>query len=183
MLAIAGGMRDLLTLGASVVELGLGWAGRRREGGPFASIFDTLLQAATPAGAVAGSATGTTEDGIGPSDHVKPADMRPLMTQACLAGAASGVRYWRRIAETCASHQAGILKSLSANGIDSQLSEHERRELADDIRAYFRELGDVSAQEARAFQMQLERLAQAVADSTPGSEQPAQQWRRWKTIP
>jgi len=69
---------------------------------------------------------------------------------------------------------------LAANAADPNMSEAERRTLSDGIGFYLRDLGDVSAQEARAFQSELDKLAERVASAALGPEQASDHRRRWK---
>jgi hypothetical protein len=106
-----------------------------------------------------------------------------VLAQAYLVAVVSGLRYWRRVAETSAIHHLGLLQSLAANAADPNTSEAERRILIDGIRIYLRDLGDVSAQEARAFQSELDKLAERVATAALGPEQASDHRRRWKVKP
>jgi hypothetical protein len=66
---------------------------------------------------------------------------------------------------------------------DAGRSEEERRVLTDELRAYLREIGDVSVQEARAFQSELEKLAAEVATAAGSSDASPDYRRRWKAKP
>lgn len=77
----------------------------------------------------------------------------------------------------------GPLQSLAANAADPNTSEAERRILIDGIRIYLRDLRDVSAQEARAFQSELDKLAERVASAALGPEQASDHRRGWKVKP
>ena len=106
-----------------------------------------------------------------------------VLAQAYLVAVVSGLRYWRRVAETSAIHHLGLMQSLAASAADPNMSEEERRILIDEIRTYFRDLGDVSAQEARAFQSELDKLAERVASVVLGPEQASDHRRRWRVKP
>lgn len=181
---VAGLLHDLLALAAGMVEFGMAQVGRGRVGEPFLSPFAALLGASAPMGDIAEAERSAAAAGkAGPSDRRKPDDMGAFLTQACLVMATGGVRYWWRMAQTHAAHQSGILRSFVARAGDLNMSEQERRLLVDEIRAYLREIGDVSVREARVVQTQLDGLADGLAESTLGPEQPMKHWRRWKAIP
>ena len=107
------------------------------------------------------------------------------LAQAYLMMAVRGVHYWWRLAQIHARHQSDILASLTANAAaeGSGPSEQQHRMLIDRIRAYLREIGDVSVQEARVLESELDRLAAALAESTLGPAPAMKKWRRWKAIP
>jgi len=115
--------------------------------------------------------------------HHSTEDMAALLARAYLLAAVSGLRYWRRVAQTYGVHQSSILRSLLSSAVSPGVSEGERRVLADEVCAYFREIGEVSAQEARAFQVELERLAEGVASMARGSQLATASRRRWRVKP
>jgi hypothetical protein len=55
--------------------------------------------------------------------------------------------------------------------------------LVEEFRAYLREVGDLSLQEARAFQSELEKLAADLATTTGDSSESPEYRRRWKAKP
>lgn len=104
------------------------------------------------------------------------ADVAGFLGQTWMVAATSGFRYWRRVAELYGARQAAILQALASGG----LSENERRAMIDELRSYVRELGDVSLQEARVLQRELERLSLGLAESidpTPSDGEPHRRWR------
>jgi hypothetical protein len=107
------------------------------------------------------------------------ADVVGFLGQTWMVAATSGFRYWRRLAEMYGEHQAGILQALAAGG----LSENERRAMIDELRGYVRELGDVSLQEARVLQRELERLSLGLAESVDAGGSPGEHRRRWRAKP
>ena len=103
-------------------------------------------------------------------------DMAGFLAQTWMVAAASGFRYWRRMAETYGQHQSGLMQAMATGG----LSEDERRTMIDELRAYVRELGDLSLQEARLLQHELERLSfglAASADAPVGDREHRRHWR------
>ena len=113
------------------------------------------------------------------------------MTQLYLVAAAGGLRYWRKLLQTHSAHQGAILRSLAAAEGDAKAAaegdarpfhEHDRV-LADEIRAYLREIGEVSVQEARAFQVALEKVGEEMASGEETAENSPEYRRRWKAKP
>ncbi len=152
--AFATALRDMCILGSFAVEntLAQGDVGGMAE--RFAPFLDPMLRAAsafrelteTGVGALGG------EWSMSPDGTAKAADVASLVAQAYLAATVSGFRYWRRVAQTYGTHQSSILQSLLAKSAASSMSDEERCALIEEIRAYLREVGDVSLQEARIFQ-------------------------------
>jgi hypothetical protein len=106
-------------------------------------------------------------------------DIASFLGQTWMVAASSGFRYWRRLAEMYGEHQAGLLQALTSGG----LSEDERRAMIDELRAYVRDLGDVSLQEARVLQSELERLSHGLAAGSGLGSEHAPHRRRWRAKP
>jgi hypothetical protein len=181
LIAFAAAVRDMWALGASTLETALA---QTQPDGAAASLrpcVDQMLRAATAfrdlteAGAVPGLGR--------PASSGTPGDVASLAAQACLIAGMGGLRYWRKLAQTYGAHQAAILQSLSTSVNAPGPSEEERRVLTDELRAYLREIGDVSVQEARAFQSELEKLAAEVATAAGNSDASPDYRRRWKAKP
>jgi hypothetical protein len=107
------------------------------------------------------------------------ADIASFLGQTWMVAASSGLRYWSRLAEMYGEHQAGLLQALMSNG----LSEDERRAMIDELRAYVRDLGEVSLQEARVLQSELERLSHGLATAAALGSERAPHRRRWRAKP
>ena len=116
------------------------------------------------------------------TDHQNIKDMATLLARAYLVAAVAGMRYWQRVVQAYGMHQPDILRSL-LTAAGPGLSEGERRVQADEVCAYFREIGEISVQEARAFQAEVESLAEGVASMARGSRQPTANRRRWRAKP
>jgi hypothetical protein len=183
-LALAAALSDLWAMGTGEVGAGIGPAHSGRTAKPLAFPFEPFVRAA--AGmmrdlSAVPSEPGSDEPGL--ADRRETEDMGALLARAYLVATVSGLRYWQRVAQTYGMHQSRILRSLLSRAADPCVSEGERRVLADEIRTYFREIGDVSAQEARAFQAELEKLAEGVARTALGSQQATDDRRRWRAKP
>jgi hypothetical protein len=175
LIAFAAAVRDMWALGASTLETALS---QTQPDGAAASLkpcVDQMVRAAT-------AFRDLTEAGAGAVPGLGRSDVASLAAQACLIASVGGLRYWRKLAQTYGAHQAAIMQSLSASVNDSSRSEGEQRVLTDELRAYLREIGDVSVQEARAFQSELEKLAAEVANA--GHSDASPDYRRcWKAKP
>jgi hypothetical protein len=160
-----GGVENLLDLMiapyASIMRASAGIGDERKERSP-----------ATPIGA-------------GSPDPHAAGEIGTYLAQAYLSMATRGVHYWWRMVQIHTRHQSDIVGSLAADASREGLgrSEQERRVLTDMFRAYLREIGDVSVQEARVLQAQLDRLAASLAESTLDPAATMEKWRRWKVIP
>ncbi len=153
------------TLGAAILNSMAGPTDRTRAAAVFAPLIEPFRQAGSPA----------TDASIAP-DSV---DIATFLGQTWMVAASSGFRYWRRLAEMYGEHQADLLQALMSSGV----SEDERRATIDELRAYVRDLGDVSLQEARVLQSELERLSHGLAAAVGSGAEHAQHRRRWRAKP
>jgi hypothetical protein len=147
-------------LGLVMAILGRG-AGREEPGQGAAAAGAAIPGAAVSGAAISGAAISGAAEAIG------------FVGQAYMIAAASGFRFWRRVAETAGEHQLDLLRTVSEGGRGGQ------GELIDGLRAYARELGDLSLQEARLFQAELDRLAVSLAhtDDPPPDDAYRRRWR------
>jgi hypothetical protein len=100
-----------------------------------------------------------------------------LMVEAYLLATLSGVRYWRRTAETWGAHEHQVLSTFAAALLDRDLPEERHRMMADAIRSWLREQGEVALHEARAFQRELDNVAAGVADSMSAGSTDRRYWK------
>jgi ElaB/YqjD/DUF883 family membrane-anchored ribosome-binding protein len=72
-------------------------------------------------------------------------------------------------------HQASLMQVATRTRGQAAASPTECRMLADEVRAFLREIGDAATQEARRLQQELEKLnesvARAVDQATPSQHQ------------
>jgi hypothetical protein len=113
----------------------------------------------------------------------KDGDLTAIAARAYLVAAASGLRYWSGLARSYGDFQSSALPSVLARAGGTNVSEAERRGLAEDFRKYLREVSDLSLQEARLLQLELEQLAEAAASAVGDSEPGSVHRRRWKAKP
>jgi hypothetical protein len=183
--AFANAFRDMCIFGSFALENALapGNAGGTIE--RFAPLLDSMLREISAFDALSKAASGAIDGHkmTPQAGAAGTADIAALLTQAYLLAAASGLRYLRRVAQTYGAHQSDILQSLLERISDSRAPDKERRALIDEIRTYLREIGDVSLQEARIFQAELEKISARVADSGAGTAESSEHRRRWKAKP
>jgi hypothetical protein len=179
LLAIAAATRDMWMLGASAVGNALA-QGNASTPSPTAYLEQMLPAMSglreffeTNVNAFTGAARPGTGGGW--------FDLLSLAMQANVAAGLGGLRYWGRLAQIHAAHQANVARALAAGGFDASRSGKEQRMLADEFRAYLREVGDLATQEARILQAELEKLAANVAGAVGSTDGAAEYRRRWKT--
>jgi hypothetical protein len=181
LLRFAAALRDMFVLGSAAVENVLSENNLASSSEALGPALDPMLRATAALRDLA--EVGIRAFGTDRSlyDAGQPAGVASIAAQTYLIAAVSGFRYLRRVAETYGVHQSSILQSLLGRLEVSGASDEERRVLIDEIRTYLRELGDVSLQEARIFQLELEKLATEVAsDRDDATSEPPKHRRRWK---
>jgi len=184
LLELASVLRDMCIVGSFAAENILSEGDFRGVAERFAPFLDPMQRADSTFHDVpeAGVGAFAKEDMPQGGATGKAADMAPLLAQTYLIAMVSGLRYWRRVAETYRTHESAIVRSLMARAAAPSTSDGERRALIDEIRAYLREVGDVSLQEARIVQTNLDKLAAEVARVASNGDESAHR-RRWKTKP
>ncbi len=95
------------------------------------------------------------------------ADMSPAIAQAGMVAAASTLRYWRSLAELQARYQSSLMQAVADRGTgqSATASPADSRVLADELRAYLREVGDAAMLEARRLQYELEQVGESIAQA------------------
>ena len=107
--------------------------------------------------------------GLGASADAGPvsqlADMSPAIAQAGIVAAASTLRYWRTLAELQARYHSSLMQAVAERGTEqaAAASPADSRLLADELRAFLREVGDAAMQEARRLQHELEQVSESIA--------------------
>jgi len=177
LLALTTAVRDFWLLGASALENVLAGANSSDQSAP--SYLDEMLRTAAAFRSRAVRPSGSENS----QEPGKAAEMASFMAQLYLVAAAGGLRYWRKLLQTHSAHQAAILRSLAAAEGDAKRSGRHDGVLADEIRAYLREIGEVSLQEARSFEVELEKLGAEMASGGETAENSPEYRRRWKAKP
>jgi hypothetical protein len=193
LLAFAAAVRDMWLFGASTLENVLAQGNPRadQQGNPQAKTdaasasFAPYVEQMIRAGSAFRDLTAANTAALAGSQDAEgaPRDLLAFMARANLIASAGGLRYWRKLAQIYAARQANILRSLSAGAGDPGHSQEGRRALVEEVRGYLREIGDVSLQEARAFQSELETLAADLATAAETPDESSEYRRRWKAKP
>jgi hypothetical protein len=179
----AAALRELWLFGSAALgSFATQGGGPRRMGAGFAPYLDPWIRlAATVRDLVEETVGGGIRSDL-QRDSVAAgrSEFGSLVSQVNLVAFGSGFRYWRRLAEILASHQSGALQSALMSSADSSSAGREQRTAMDELRAYIREVGDAALQEARTFQLELDRIAASVANATEASEHSPEYHRRWR---
>jgi hypothetical protein len=193
LLAFAAAVRDMWLLGASMLENVLAQGNPRgnQQGTPQAKTdaasasFTPYVEQMLRAGSAFRDLTDANVAALaGPQEaEGAPRDLLALVARSNLIASAGGLRYWRKLAQIYAARQANMLRSLSAGTGGPGHSQEGRRALVEEFRAYLREIGDVSLQEARAFQSELEKLAADLATAAAAPDESPEYRRRWRAKP
>jgi hypothetical protein len=185
--AVAGAMRDAWGLGmfalrAAAQQMGApertpGDTFAMGSGNPFATAWEAMLDAASQAASASA---------VGQGPMCRTADLQPLMARASVVAASSAFSYWRKLMEVSARHQAGFAAAVGDMAVGSGIAanqtipDEQTRQLTEELRAYFREVGEVAVQEARSLQLELEHLGEELARASAPSDPSAPYQRRWK---
>lgn len=122
----------------------------------------TAWQVVTGAGSPGGGARGAVEALQGAASRF--ADMSPAVAEAGMIAAASTLRYWRALAEIHMRYQASLVQAVTDRATGQAIAPPaECRIVADELRAFLREIGDAAMQEARRLQSELEVVGESVA--------------------
>jgi hypothetical protein len=188
--AMAGALRDALGLGMLVLRAagqGMGAPDARsadpspaRATNPFAMALEAML-------GLASQAASTSANMQGPM--CRNPELQALMTRASMVAASSAFSYWRQLMEVSGRHQAGFVAAMGEMTMGTGISGNQAipdervRELVDELRAYFREVGEVAVQEARSLQIELDSLGEELVGAAVPPEPSAHHQRRWKVKP
>jgi hypothetical protein len=160
-------------------------------GDPVAALIAAMTSFSAAMGEAAAQAAGSLGHAATASAHLagataqpaiaQDAELAPLMARAAIVAATSTLNYWRSLADVYARHQASLLQFAAQRATGQPpAGESERRVLADELRAYFREVGEVAVREARRLHAELEQIGEAVARATEQPDTAAPHQRHWK---
>jgi hypothetical protein len=108
-----------------------------------------------------GGATGPRQAAVAPM-----ADMSPTLAEACIAGAASAMRYWGTVAELGLRYEASLAQAIADQTTGrGTASPAECRVRSDELRTFLRGVGDAANLEARLLQLNLERVGEKIAEA------------------
>jgi hypothetical protein len=100
-----------------------------------------------------------------------------LTVQASLACITSGFRYWQCVAELYGSYALTVSRDLSDMKATSGTREEALGGLREHLRTYVRTLGDLTRQESRLLQSELETIERNIWPAA-ASEHIPPHWRR-----
>lgn len=150
-----------------------------------AQAVDPLAAMLGPMASAAATLAGTLPRHMGPSALASReaasqfGDLSPAMAEAGMIATASTLRYWRALTEICARHQSSLMQAAMDRATDrSAVPPADCRVVADELRAFLREIGEAATQEARRLQMELEQVGEAVARAAAPAEPPNSDHRR-----
>jgi hypothetical protein len=108
-----------------------------------------------------------------------PGPLSPAISAALTDGwrisAASALRYGQALLAVQMRYQARMFQSISERTRDQT---EENLVLADEVRAFLREIGETAEREARRLQIELGQIAEALAAATAQTASPANPAKR-----
>lgn len=116
-----------------------------------------------------------------PGDFADGTDVSSPVAHALMVGVTSTLRYWRGLAGVYARHQAILMRAAAPRTMVPSLgSGAENRLLVDELRAFFREVGEVAMQEARRLESELEQVGEILAHGKEKPQSSPAYRRHWK---
>jgi hypothetical protein len=128
--------------------------------GPKPNTTTSVEPVASPAAGPGGAA------GAGQAAVGQMSDISRTLAEACMAGAASAVRYWGAVAELGLRYEASLAQTIADRTTGrGAASPAECRARADELRAFLRGVGDAANVEARLLQLHLDRVGETIAEA------------------
>ena len=128
------------------------------------------------------------EKGAGPAPV--GGEIARFVELALIAGLASGLRSWSRMADVLARELPAIARALVEQPSPSPTSPEARAALVDDLRSRLRALAELPLQESRLLGAELDAIVAAIwpapapADGSPrDANGGGPYWRRWEVKP
>jgi hypothetical protein len=155
-------------LWAKGVEAWLSVIGVGKAGDSGVGPFKTMMGAIASLPPRSTASAGDRHDGSGEwhAASGQIAFLSPAIAQAWMVTAGSAVRYWQTLAEVHSRYQGALVQAAvdRASG-QAAAPPSGHRVLADELRAYLREIGDSAMLEGRRLQAELEGLGEQIADA------------------
>jgi hypothetical protein len=104
-------------------------------------------------------------------------ELMELLVQTSLACLTSGCRYWQRVAELYGSYAVTVNQHLSHMRAAPGSREATWGSLREHLRAYVRTIGELTRQESRLLQSELEAIEQQIWPAAESGHTPPH-WRR-----
>jgi hypothetical protein len=132
-------------------------------------------------GAMADLAIGKAANSIkGDQDSERAADLMAPMGRAMMIGANRSVSYWLSLARILAGHQTSAVRTFGVKAVGADVAGSEQYVARDDLCALFREVGDLTAREARLLQHELGVLSESLIQTLQRPDPSAPYRRRWR---
>jgi hypothetical protein len=117
---------------------------------------------------------------MGEQDSERAADLMVPMGHAMIIGANRSVSYWVSLAQILARHQANAVRTVGVKAVGAGVAGSEHFVARDDLRALFREVGDLTTREARLLQHELGVLSESLMQTLQQPDPSAPYRRRWR---
>jgi hypothetical protein len=118
----------------------------------------------------------------GPNDAAAAANLLLPIGHAMMIAANSSFSYWLGLAHIFESHQAKLTQAAGLGSTGATAAGPEGLAAADELRALFREVGDLATREARLLQNELAGLDENLAQTLQPSSDPSGAYRRrWRS--
>jgi hypothetical protein len=109
--------------------------------------------------------------------------MVAVVTQSYAVAVTSALRYLNRVVQTYNAHQTSALARLVSADTKRESPEDSRRALAENIRSYLREIGELAQQEAHLLHLELEKIGENFESADDQGGTPPPYKRHWKAKP
>jgi hypothetical protein len=119
-------------------------------------------------------------DPLSASDSIRAFAGFTVFSRIQLVAVLSALRYGSNLAQAFGDHQSSFLRLMSAQS-PGALREEERRQILEDLRSWLREIGELSSQEARIFQSELQKIGDDFVNMADVSTTRDNYRRRWKS--
>jgi hypothetical protein len=154
---------------------GPGQSGRDPLTGVFLAMRDTWLE-----GVAAMAAGRTFNQATGGQDNAMAADFMLPVGHAMMIAANRSISYWLNLAQILARHQANSIRAAGAKAIGAGGAGAAQLPAQDELRAVLREVGDLTAREARLLQHEFGVLSESLTQPSQPPDLSAPYRRRWR---
>jgi hypothetical protein len=143
------------------------------------ALLDGLGKAAEALGGAAGSGSGAGAGAGAGAEATQGTGAFGALAEAQVAFLTAGLGYGGRLAELYAARAPRLAEPLLAGARAGGLGDAEKLALAEEARAYLREVGEITAAEARGFARALAEIDAKLQAQVGGAqdETPRRRWR------
>ena len=177
---ISGLMGSLIDVWINGLKAWQEMAGRASpDGDDGATPFDAVIRPVADIAASLGVPVLDAASEAGQATASQLADMSPAIAQSGLAATTSAFRYSSGLAELLMRYHLALIQATAdrASG-RAAASPAECRVLADELRAFLRQVGDTALIEARRLQQELEVIGESIARTASETTPTTDQWPR-----